>query len=195
MSPQVVAPPKPPAPPPASTTPTNKKGPAFAIGLVVASLLVALLPSEARILHPYKDSAGIWTICMGLIDPAIVWRHKGTDFTVAECEIEEKIYITKMVNEMVACVSQEVIGRIKADMFIWLGHWAYNTGTGAFCKPTNSIQRNLNANDFKAACEAMGKWTFITVKGQKVNCRTAGRLCPGIVKRRDLEVSKCLAAL
>lgn len=175
--------------------PKGKKGPAFAIGLVVAAIITALLPSEGRVLHPYKDSAGIWTVCMGLIDPAIVWRHKGTDFTVSECVVEEKKYITKMVNEMVECIPQETLDKVTAGMFIWFGHWAYNTGTGAFCKPTNSIQRNLRAGDFPAACRAMGMWTFITVNGRKTDCRYAGRLCPGIVKRRDLEVSKCLEAI
>ncbi len=65
----------------------------------------------------------------------------------------------------------------------------------ALCKPIEAETRKLAAGDHAGACRAMAAWTYITVRGQKVNCRTAGKLCRGIVIRRDEEVSRCLEAL
>jgi GH24 family phage-related lysozyme (muramidase) len=98
-----------------------------------------------------------------------------------------------MVQQMQACIAPAQLERITTGEFIAYGHWAYNTGTGAFCHST--LNTRLNAGDHAGACRAMASWTFITVRGRKVNCRTAGPLCPGIPKRRDMEVAMCLGAL
>ena len=169
-----------------------KAGGVFAIAVLCCGIAAALLPSEARKLTVYKDSAGIDTVCMGLIGP-ITKRHPGQPFTVDECKQAEVEYFTPMVRQMAKCVPANVTADMSYGEWVTYGHWAYNTGTASFCNST--LGRKLAAGDHEGACRAMGAWTFITVKGRKVNCRTAGRLCPGIVTRRDLEVSMCLEAL
>jgi GH24 family phage-related lysozyme (muramidase) len=176
-------------PPPA---PKSKKGPAIAVGLIIAGVLSTLLPDEGRKLTPYRDSAGIWTVCMGITGPE-VWRHKGTPFTADECKGLETAYVGKMVSQMQPCLAPGVADTLTLQEWIAYGHFGYNTGTSAWCHST--IVAHLNVGKHEAACNAMSHWTYITVHGQKVNCRTAGHLCPGIVKRRDKEVAMCLDAL
>lgn len=162
--------------------------------ILAAGIAAALLPSEGRKLKVYKDSAGIDTVCMGLIGP-ITKRHPGVDFTVEECKAAEAAYIAPMVAQMQKCVPEKVRNDMSYGEWVTYGHWAYNTGTSSFC--TSSLGRKLSAGDHVGACKAMGAWTYITLKGKKRNCRDADmqRICSGIVKRRDLEVSMCLDAL
>jgi len=182
----------PPDPPATTSKPKSKKGPTIGIGLIVAGILATLLPDEGRKLSPYRDSAGIWTVCMGITGPD-VWRHKGIAFTVDECKQLEAGYVARMVRQMEPCLSPGVENTLTLQEWTTYGHWTYNVGTSAWCH--SSVIRKLNAGDHEGACKAMGNWTFITIRGRPVNCRTAGHLCPGIVKRRDKEVGMCLEAL
>jgi GH24 family phage-related lysozyme (muramidase) len=178
---------------PATTQkPKSKKGPAIGIGLIVAAILTTLLPDEGRKLTPYRDSAGIWTVCMGITGPD-VWRHKGFPFTEDECKQMESGYVAKMVRQMEPCLTQDAVDSMTVQEWVAYGHFGYNVGTPAFCRST--IVAHLNAGNHEGACKAMSRWVFITVHGKAVNCRQAGHLCPGIVKRRDKEVQMCLDAL
>ena len=182
-----------PAPAPARQ-PTGKKGPAFTIGLLVAGLSTALLPSEARKLTPYLDSVGIPTACMGIIGKEVTRRYKAKEtFTLDECLYMEKTYLTKMVTDMGHCIKDEIEAQMVYDQWIGLGHWAYNVGTRAFCN--SGVVRKLNQGDFAGSCQAMGDWTYLTIGGKKVNCRDPKYKCGGIPKRRDYEVKTCMGAL
>lgn len=171
-----------------------KAGGAFAVLIVAVGIASALFPSEGRKLQVYKDSAGIDTVCMGLIG-SITKRHPGVDFTVEECKTAEAEYIAPMVKQMQQCVPVEVRNSMTYGEWVTYGHWSYNTGTSSFC--SSSLGSKLRAGDHDGACKAMSGWTFITYKGKKRNCRDADmqRICSGIVKRRDQEVSNCLNAL
>lgn len=167
----------------------------FAVAILVGAIATVLSPSEGgRRLDVYRDSAGILTACMGVIGPVVNVRGMGGKFTDAECDHMEKAYLTKMVTMMQACVSQPVQSQMTYGEWIWLGHWAYNTGTAAFCHST--LAKRLAAGDHVGACRAMGSWTFITLPGGKhVNCRDPANRCLGIPKRRDIEVNMCLESL
>lgn len=177
--------------------PASLKAPVAGVGIAALSvLLIGLLePSEGgRRLVPYLDSVGIPTACTGIIGPEVARRHKAKlRFTEAECVALETAYLGRMVRDMQKCVPQHVLNTVTTGEFLAYGHWAYNTGTGAFCR--SSLNRHLRAGDHVRACQAMGQWTFVTLNGRKVDCRTAGKLCPGIVKRRRMEVSMCLDSL
>jgi GH24 family phage-related lysozyme (muramidase) len=185
-----------PLPPQAPGAPGWKEKPksgaagGFAALVLAAGLMFALLPSEARKLTPYKDSAGIWTVCMGLIGP-VVKRHWGTDWTVEECKEAELDYLRPMIGEMVKCVPEKVRNEMSYGQWVSLGHWYYNTG--AFCR--SGVGRYLAQGDHVRSCQAMGQWTFITVKGRKVNCKDPKNRCSGLATRRLNEVSWCLSAL
>ncbi len=171
-----------------------KKGAFFSIVLLAAALTAWLSPSEGgQRLDVYLDSAGIKTVCTGIIGLAVNAHEVGYRFTKAQCDAMDSAYVTKQLTQMQACTPPAILQDTAFGEFVSYAHWAYNTGTGAFCHST--LAKKLAAGDHAGACKAMAAWTFITVKGQKVNCRNAGKLCRGIVTRRDEEVSLCLSAL
>ena len=56
---------------------------------------------------------------------------------------------------------------------------SYNIGVGAFCKST--LVRKLNAGDYTGACEQIKRWD-----------KQAGKVLPGLVKRRQAEYRMCM---
>lgn len=146
--------------------------------IVVAGILAALTGSEGRKLVPYYDIAGVLTVCDGITGPGVI---KGRAYTNAECDRMGQVYVRRMLDNMGQCVRGEFEPHeIKA----W-GHFAYNVGTGAFCKSTAA--KRLNAGERKAACAEISKWTYVAGK----DCRIAANKCSGIVKRRDWERATC----
>lgn len=157
------------------------------VALVVA-LVAALGQSdsahEGRKFIPYRDSAGIWTVCAGITGDAVV---PGKRYTVAECERLETAYVNKMLERMGGCVRGDFeFHEVKA----W-GHFAYNVGTGAFCASTAA--KRLNAGERKAACGEMMKYRFVTIGGKKRDCSLPEwrSKCGGIIDRRQWEVATC----
>jgi GH24 family phage-related lysozyme (muramidase) len=189
--------------PPAATKPGSKKAPAWMVGIgMVAAIIAYLAPDEGGQRHDvYLDSVSIPTTCTGIIGPVVTarWKAQGKEarFSKAECDALEQAYVSKMATTMVACLPAEVTGTIKRDEWLAYAHWAYNTGTAAFCSPTTTLHRQLAAGNHDGACRAMGAWTFVTYHGAKRNCRDPDmrRICSGIVTRRDGEVAMCLGAL
>jgi lysozyme len=57
--------------------------------------------------------------------------------------------------------------------------FAYNVGSGAFCKST--LVKKLNAGDYPGACAELLRWT-----------KFQGRDLPGLVKRRQAEYRQCM---
>jgi lysozyme len=172
-----------------------KKGPTVVFTAVAVSLLALLVPSEGgQRLKPYKDPIGIPTACTGIIGPEVTRRYlAGEVFTKTECDKMDTNYAVTMLRKMNHCVAGNVAGMMNAQQVRAYAHWAYNVGTHAFCNST--VKKKLEAQDWEGSCRAMGAWTFVTMNNKKINCRYAGKLCPGIVKRRDYEVNMCLDAL
>jgi GH24 family phage-related lysozyme (muramidase) len=69
-------------------------------------------------------------------------------------------------------------------------HVAYNTGPQAVCRST--MAKHWRAGDYSpASCAVIRKYTFVAGK----DCRTTGKRCPGVVKRRDYEYGTCTGAI
>ena len=68
--------------------------------------------------------------------------------------------------------------------------FAYNVGSGAFCKST--LVKKLNTGDYPAACKELLRWTYFQGK----NCARAenARLCGGLAKRRQDEYRQCMGS-
>lgn len=201
---------------PSSTKPTNK-GPTAGFLVVVTAILALLLPLEGRELEPYRDSAGIWTVCMGLIAPELIARHppgSGQKWTEAECEVEERKYVTEMATAMASCLPGDVLPRMKPREFAFHAVNAYNIGTKGWCQ--SSAARALTRGDHVAACQSFAAYTWITIKppqlprgehkvvrspktghitAYRLQCRDPLNRCRGLPKRRDQEVAGCMAAL
>lgn len=77
-----------------------------------------------------------------------------------------------------ACIGDVPLYQHEFDAFV---SWAYNVGTGAACSST--LVRKLRADppDYPSACRELLRWD-----------RQAGRVLPGLTKRRQAEFKTCM---
>lgn len=66
--------------------------------------------------------------------------------------------------------------------------FAYNVGTGAFCR--SILVKKLNTEDYAGACDEFLRWRYY--KGQDCSLPENKRLCGGLWTRRNTERNTCL---
>lgn len=147
--------------------PANK----WLVGLVASAVfalpLVQML--EGRSNDPYKDIVGVWTVCNG--ETNVKMRR----YTDAECDAMTQHSLTKYGNAILECITVPISARQHAAFT----SFAYNVGTGAFCK--SSLVKKLNQGDYVSACKGMYAWTY-----------AGGKHVQGLANRREVEVRLCL---
>lgn len=128
---------------------------------------------EGRVYEPYKDVAGVWTVCDGHTGTDII---KGRKYTDRECD-------RLMWNDLKP-VKKTVDSLVKVPLGEYpraaLYSFTYNVGTSAFSKST--LLKKLNAGDQEGACEELRRWVY-----------AGGMKWRGLMNRRDMERSLCLA--
>lgn len=145
------------------------------ITLVTASLFagVQLWESSGKvILTPYRDIAGIWTVCAGITGPDVV---PGKTYTEAECEALEAREIIRHGQGVLACAT----GPMTQKRYEALALFAYNVGIDAACKST--AMKKLNAGDIQGGCDALLMWS-----------KVKGNFVKGLHNRRLFEREWCL---
>lgn len=127
---------------------------------------------EGREYYPYRDVAGVVTVCDGHTGKGIVWGKKYND---KECD--------KFLRDDLSAIALQTDKLIKAEipdaMRGAIYSFAYNVGPTAFSKST-MLQR-INANDKIGACEQMRRWVF-----------AGGKKWQGLINRREVEREVCL---
>ncbi|KYC08761.1 lysozyme [Salmonella enterica subsp. enterica] len=122
---------------------------------------------EGRRHEPYRDVAGVLTVCDGHTGKDIV---PGKHYTDAECDA--------LLNKDLALVAARIDPLIKASIpnseRAALYSFAYNVGTGAFARST--LLKKLNAGDLAGACNELKRWTY-----------AGGKQWKGLVTRREIE--------
>ncbi|ECT1022831.1 lysozyme [Salmonella enterica] len=138
---------------------------------IAAALLGGHDGLEGRRYEPYRDVAGVLTVCDGHTGKDIV---PGKHYTDAECDT--------LLNQDLASVKAQVDPLIKISIpeseRAALYSFAYNVGTGAFAKST--LLKKLNAGDQAGACNELKRWTYAGGKRRK-----------GLVTRREIEREVC----
>ncbi|AIR87101.1 lysozyme [Pantoea rwandensis] len=128
---------------------------------------------EGRVYEPYKDVAGVWTVCDGHTGNDII---KGKKYTDRECD--------RLLNADLQPVKQSVDALVKIPLGEFqraaLYSFTYNVGSSAFSK--SSLLKKLNSGDVTGACEEMRRWVY-----------AGGQKWRGLMNRRDMERSLCLA--
>lgn len=128
---------------------------------------------EGRVYEPYKDVAGVWTVCDGHTGTDIV---KGKKYTDRECD--------RLMWSDLQPVKKAVDSMVKVPLGEYpraaLYSFTYNVGTSAFSKST--LLKRLNAGDQVGACEELRRWVY-----------AGGMKWKGLLNRRDMERSLCLA--
>lgn len=128
---------------------------------------------EGRVYEPYKDVAGVWTVCDGHTGTDII---KGKKYSDRECD-------RLMWNDLQP-VKKAVDGMVKIPLGEYqraaLYSFTYNVGTSAFSKST--LLKRLNSGDVDGACEELRRWIY-----------AGGQKWRGLMNRRDMERTMCLA--
>ncbi|WP_312112186.1 lysozyme [Pantoea septica] len=128
---------------------------------------------EGRVHEPYKDVAGVWTVCDGHTGTNII---RGKKYTDRECD--------RLLWNDLQPVKKTVDSLVKVPLNEYqraaLYSFTYNVGSGAFSKST--LLKKLNAGDQDGACEELRRWVY-----------AGGMKFRGLMNRRDMERSMCLA--
>ncbi|WP_333620409.1 lysozyme [Pantoea septica] len=128
---------------------------------------------EGRVYEPYKDVAGVWTVCDGHTGTDII---KGKKYTDRECD--------RLLWSDLQPVKKAVDSLVKVPLNEYqraaLYSFTYNVGSGAFSKST--LLKKLNTGDQDGACEELRRWVY-----------AGGMKFRGLMNRRDMERSMCLA--
>lgn len=155
----------------AARSPARRRTLKAAVGASCAAILLTCVPKfEGVILRGYKDPIGIVTACAGHTATAVLGRA----YTPAECNALLEADLASHAEGVNSCVRAPLTPGQRAAFV----SFAFNVGTGAFCKST--MARKLNAGDYAGACRELSKWTY-----------AGGRQLPGLVKRRAAERALC----
>lgn len=126
---------------------------------------------------PYKDIAGIWTVCAGITGSDVIL---GKTYTQRECDA--------LLAKHIKIAKDEVDKRVKVDipdsMRAALYSFTYNAGTGAFRKST--MLKLVNQGRLYEACDQLWAWTYYynPKTGRKEKSK-------GLKNRRAVEFKYC----
>ncbi|GAA5259091.1 TPA: lysozyme [Proteus mirabilis] len=136
-----------------------------------AIALVVIAHFEGVRYEPYRDVAGVLTVCYGHTGKDII---QGKRYTQQECdELLQKDFI-RTQQQVDILVKVPVDDKTKASLY----SFAFNVGTTAFARST--LLKKLNAGDRAGACEEMKRWIY-----------AGGKVWRGLVSRREAESALC----
>ncbi|EJH6188407.1 lysozyme [Salmonella enterica] len=127
---------------------------------------------EGRRYIPYRDVAGVLTVCDGHTGKDII---PGKRYTDSECDA----LLDKDLKRVKAQVDPLIKVSIPESERAAFYSFAYNVGTGAFARST--LLKKLNAGDHAGACNELKRWTY-----------AGGRQWKGLMTRREIEREVCL---
>ncbi|EFB0086456.1 lysozyme [Salmonella enterica] len=126
---------------------------------------------EGRRYIPYRDVAGVLTVCDGHTGKDII---PGKRYTDAECDA----LLDKDLKRVKAQVDPLIKVSIPESERAAFYSFVYNVGTGAFSRST--LLKKLNAGNHAGACNELKRWTY-----------AGGRQWKGLVTRREIEREVC----
>ncbi|EDM2047171.1 lysozyme [Salmonella enterica subsp. enterica serovar Muenchen] len=126
---------------------------------------------EGRRYIPYRDVAGVLTVCDGHTGKDII---PGKRYTDAECDALLEKDLKRVKAQVDPLIKVSIPESERAAFY----SFAYNVGTGAFARST--LLKKLNAGDHAGACNELKRWTY-----------AGGRQWKGLVTRREIEREVC----
>jgi len=128
-------------------------------------------PLEGLELVPYRDVAGVLTVCYGHTGKDII---EGKTYTVAECEALLDRDLGEVKRQIDPLIEPDLPESTKAALY----SFTYNVGIGAFSRST--LLDKLNSGDVSGACKELHRWIY--AGGKKWN---------GLITRRQVEDEIC----
>lgn len=153
-------------------SPTLRKSLIAAAGGGAIAIAAVLVPDlEGVRYEPYRDVAGVLTVCYGHTGADIVI---GRRYTSGECKAmldKDLVPFARSVERSVKIPASEYQ---KASLI----SFSYNVGVKAF--ESSTLLRKLNAGDSKGACDEMRRWN-----------KAGGKVWKGLINRREVEREIC----
>lgn len=147
------------------------------LGIGTAAILIAtpmIATWEGVRTIPYKDIAGVWTVCYG--------ETENIDFT-REYTKEDCVELLKQrVPDYYQSAMQQVEVELPITMQAAITSFNYNVGPTAFSKST--MLKKINRNELWGACQELNRWVY-----------AAKMWVRGLSRRREAESRLCVAEL
>lgn len=151
----------------------------FGVALALTSPLLEEI--EGVRYKPYKDIAGIWTVCAGITGDDVII---GKTYTQRECDALLAKHIKIAKDEVDKRVKVDIPDTMRAAMY----SFTYNAGTGAFRNST--MLKLINQGRHIEACDQLWRWTYF--KNPKTGKKEPSK---GLRNRRAVEFKYCIKDL
>lgn len=132
-------------------------------------------PLEGIEYVPYRDVAGVLTVCWGTTGPGVI---EGKVYTKEECDAFLQRDLKAIERQILPMIKPALPEPTKAALY----SFTYNVGVGAFSRST--LLKMLNAGDMAGACDQLKRWVY-----------AGGRKWKGLITRRDIETEVCKLAI
>lgn len=152
-----------------------------AIGAALALTSPLLEEIEGIRYTPYKDIAGVWTVCAGITGKDVII---GKTYTKRECDALLAKHIKVAKDEVDKRVKVEIPATMRAAMY----SFTFNAGVGAFRNST--MLKLINQGRLPEACQQLWRWT--KYRSQKTGKLEESR---GLKNRRAIEYKYCIKDL
>ena len=126
---------------------------------------------EGKENEPYRDIAGVWTVCYGSTGAHVISGGTRTD---EEC----LSLLDEDVNRFEAAVNRCTPAPKTQNQFDALVSLSFNIGEQAYCRST--LARKFNAGDTLGAADQFSAWSYATINGERRQVR-------GLLNRRLAE--------
>lgn len=151
----------------------------FGVALSLTPSLVEKI--EGVEYKPYKDIAGVWTVCAGITGPDVIL---GKTYTKRECDALLYKHIDIAKREVDKRIKVDVPDHFRAAMY----SFTFNVGTGAYRNST--MLRLTNQGKLLEACNQLWSWTYF--KNPKTGKKERSK---GLKNRRAFEYEYCVKEL
>ena len=121
---------------------------------------------------PYQDPIGLWTVGVGHLMGNGKTRPKDWNRKRSDAEVDE--LLRKDIARFENGVDSLITVDLNQNQFDALVCFAFNVGNGNL--QASTLRRKLNRGDYEGAANEFPKWR-----------KAAGRVLPGLVKRRKDE--------
>lgn len=150
-------------------------GAVTAVAIGIAAPVIEMV--EGVEYKPYKDVAGVWTVCAGITGPDVVMGKK---YSKRECRALLEKHIAIHGKHVEDAIKVPVHPNTRAALI----SFSYNVGGNAMRKST--AVRLINQGRIEDGCRALAAWNKATINGKKV-------VVKGLVNRRNEEIKLCLS--
>ena len=169
----------------------NKTKISVALLAASAAFFTSLEMYEGYSAKPYKDSGGVVTQGIGSTVKPDGKPIKMTDPAITRKTAQEwaKAHVSKDEIAFRKSLDGVKLSQVEYDTYL---DFSYNFGAANW--RSSSMLRNLKQGKYVQACQSLGAWRKVTIKGVKVDCAIRSNNCYGVWLRQQERMSKCMGA-